>query len=181
MRNARAIFVFTIALFCGACAVATRESAPGAPTPEAWGAVLNTADMFANAGRHAAADSALLAFARANPGTRAAEEVAFWRALYKLDPRSSASTRAEGRTMMESYAASSTTSWYKGQANVLRFLAREIADAEQSGSDSTIVAGDTTSGGLAARDRVIRTQRAEIARLNAELERIKRRLASPTP
>ena len=161
--------------------MATREPAPGAPTPAAWGAVLNTADMFASAGRHSAADSALLAFAHAHPGTRAAEEVAFWRALYKLDPRSAASTRAEGRVMMESYAASTTTSWYKGQANVLRFLAREIADAEQSESDSTIVAGDTTSSGIAARDRVIRTQRAEIARLNAELERIKRRLASPTP
>ena len=182
MRNARAIFVFAAALFCGACAVATREAAPGAPTPEAWGAVLKTADTFASAGRHAAADSALLAFAAAHPGTRAAEEVTFWRALYKLDPRSEASTRAEGRRMMESYAASPTTAWYKGQANVLRFLAREIADAEQAAAaDTEIVPGDTTSSGIAARDRVIRTQRAEIARLNAELERIKRRLASPTP
>lgn len=182
MRTARTILVFAAALLCGACATTSRESAPGAPTPAAWGAVLNTADAFANSGRHAAADSALLAFARAHPGTRAAEEVTFWRALYKLDPRSEASTRAEGRTMMESYAASATTSWYKGQANVLRFLAREIAEAEHAAAaDPAIVPGDTTAGGLAARDRVIRTQRAEIARLNAELERIKRRLASPTP
>lgn len=181
MTNARSILVIAAALFFGACATATREAAPGAPTPEVWGAVLNTADQLANAGRHAAADSALLAFARSHPGTRAAEEVAFWRALYKLDPRSSASTRAEGRTMMESYAASPTTSWYKGQANVLRFLARDLADAEQSAADSTIVAGDTSSTGIEARERVIRAQRAEIARLNAELERIKRRLASPTP
>ena len=137
--------------------------------------------MFANAGRHSAADSALLAFAQAHPGTRAAEEVVFWRALYKLDPRSSAATRAEGRTLMESYAASTNASWYRGQANVLRYLAREIVEGEQAAGDSTIVAGDTTAAGIAARDRVIRTQRAEIARLNAELERIKRRLASPTP
>lgn len=181
MRNARTILVFTIALFCGACATAARAPAPVAPTPASWGAVLNTADMLASAGRHAAADSALLAFAAAHPGTRAAEEVTFWRALYKLDPRSEASTRAEGRMMMESYAASATTSWYKGQANVLRFLARDISDAEQPAPDSSIVEGDTTSTGIAARDRVIRTQRAEIARLSAELERIKRRLASPTP
>lgn len=149
--------------------------------------MLNTTDYLANAGRHAAVDSTLQAFAQRHPDTRAAEEVLFWRALYKLDPRSSAGTRAEGRALMDSYAASSTTSWYRGQANVLRLLAREIADGEQAPGDSTILAGDTSVvgdtsvAGIAARDRVIRVQRAEIARLNAELERIKRRLAAPTP
>lgn len=181
MRQLRIVAALAASLTVGACASTGQVSHPGSPTPEAWGAVLNAADRFANAGRHAAADSALVAFARAHPGTRAAEEIVFWRALYKLDPRSSAATRAEGRALMESYAASANASWYRGQANVLRFIAREIADAEQNGSDSTLVAGDTTSGGIAARDRVIRTQRAEIARLNAELERIKRRLAAPTP
>ncbi|MGI8618630.1 MAG: hypothetical protein ACR2L6_06010 [Gemmatimonadaceae bacterium] len=143
--------------------------------------MLNTADYLANAGRHAAVDSTLQAFAQRHPDTRAAEEVLFWRALYKLDPRSSAGTRAEGRVLMDSYVASSTTSWYRGQANVLRLLAREITDGEQSPGDSTIVPGDTSVAGIVARDRVIRVQRAEIARLNAELERIKRRLAAPTP
>ena len=180
MRSARTIVWLTFALVLGACATLSR-SAPGSPSPEEWGALLNTTDLMANAGRHAAADSTLRAFAAAHPGTRAAEETLFWRALYKMDPRSSAATRAEGRALMDEYAASSRTSWYRGQANVLRHLAREISDAEQSVADSTIVPGDTTAGGIAARDRVIRTQRAEIARLNAELERIKRRLAAPTP
>ena len=180
MRPARKIGWLGLTLALGACATLSRP-APESPSPETWGALLNTTDLLANAGRHAAADSALRAFAERHPGTRAAEEVLFWRALYKMDPRSSAATRAEGRALMEEYAASSKTSWYRGQANVLRHLAREIADAEQSTADSTIVPGDTTAGGLAARDRVIRSQRAEIARLNAELERIKRRLAAPTP
>ncbi len=181
MRPAQTVIALSVALALGACASTGPKAEPGSPSPEAWGAVLNAADGFANAGRHSAADSALLAFARAHPGTRAAEEIVFWRALYKLDPRSSAATRAEGRTLMESYAASANASWYRGQANVLRFLAREIANGEQTAADTTIVAGDTTAAGIAARDRLIRTQRAEIARLNAELERIKRRLASPTP
>ena len=184
MRLSRIITASLAVLALSACASLSR-SGPESPTPEAWGALLNTADSLATAGRHAAADSALLDFARRHPGTRAAEEVLFWRALYKLDPRSSAATRAEGRTLMDSYLASESTAWYRGQANVLRHLAREIVlaeqAAEQASGDTTIVITDTSEAGIAARDRVIRTQRAEIARLNAELERIKRRLATPSP
>ncbi len=82
---------------------------------------------------------------------------------------------------MDSYASSPEASWYRAQANVLRHLAGEIAAAEQPVADSIIVANDASPRGIAARDQVIRNQRAEIARLNAELERIKRRLAAPTP
>ena len=186
MRAERVIVAITLALALHACASAPNPT-PGALRPDEWGALINTTDSLANAGRHAAADSALLAFEQAHAGTRAAWEVKFWRALYKLDPRSAASTRAEGRSMMDSYASSPEASWYRAQANVLRHLAREIAAAEQAGGDPIVVPGDTTAGGFAARDRVIRSQRAEIERLNAELERlnaelerIKRRLAAPT-
>jgi hypothetical protein len=184
MRTAKIITASLAVLTLTACATLSR-SAPESPSPEAWGALLSTTDNLANAGRHAAADSTLRAFATSYPGTRAAEEVLFWRALYKLDPRSSAATRAEGRALLDSYLASEKTAWYRGQANVLRHLAREIVLAEQAAGqasgDTTIVITDTSAAGIAARDRVIRTQRAEIARLNSELERIKRRLAAPTP
>ncbi len=184
MRTVRIITASLAVLTLSACATLSR-SAPEPPSPEAWGTLLNTTDDLANAGRHAAADSALLDFAQQHPDTRAAEEVLFWRALYKLDPRSPAATRTEGRTLLDSYLASDKTAWYRGQANVLQHLAREIVLAEQAAGqasgDTTIVITDTSAAGIAARDRVIRTQRAEIARLNAELERIKRRLAAPTP
>jgi hypothetical protein len=184
MRTAKIIAAAVAILTLSACASLSR-SAPETPSPEAWGALLNTTDYLANAGRHAAVDSTLRDFAERHPGTRAAEEVLFWRALYKLDPRSSAATRAEGRALMDSYLASDKTAWYRGQANVLRHLAREIVLAEQAtaqaSGDTTVVISDTSASGIAARDRVIRTQRAEIARLNAELERIKRRLATPSP
>ena len=184
MRTAKILTAGLAVLTLSACATLSR-SAPESPSPEAWGALLSTTDNLANAGRHAAVDSTLLDFAQRHPGTRAAEEVLFWRALYKLDPRSSAATRAEGRALMDSYLASDKTAWYRGQANVLRHLAREIVLAEQAAGqasgDTTIVITDTSAAGIAARDRVIRTQRAEIARLNAELERIKRRLATPSP
>lgn len=177
----RATLFISFAIFStGACASISRPD-PDVVTPQAWGALLTTTDSLVAAERHAAADSALLAFERAHPGTRAATEVLFWRALYKLDPRSSPSTRAEGRVLMESYAAAPGPLWYRGQANVLRHLAREIAAGSPAGGDASIVPGDSSARGLAARDEVIRTQRAEIARLNAELERIKRRLAAPTP
>ncbi len=180
MRAERIIVAITLSLALHACASAPNP-APGALRPDEWGALINTTDSLANVGRHAAADSALLAFEQAHAGTRAASEVKFWRALYKLDPRNAASTRAEGRAMMDSYASSPEASWYRAQANVLRHLAGEIAAAEQPVADSIIVANDASPRGIAARDLVIRNQRAEIARLNAELDRIKRRLAAPTP
>ncbi|MGI8618374.1 MAG: hypothetical protein ACR2L6_04695 [Gemmatimonadaceae bacterium] len=180
MGTTKIVLGFALAVTIGACASAPKP-APGSLSPDAWGALIHTTDSLANAGRHAAADSTLLAFEQAHAGTRAASEVKFWRALYKLDPRSAASTRAEGRTMMDSYAASPEASWYRAQANVLKHLAREIANAERAADAPVIVAGDTTASGIAGRDRIIRSQRDEIARLNAELERIKRRLAAPTP
>jgi len=143
--------------------------------------LLSRTDSLANAGRHDEADSVLVAFATAHPGTRAAAEAPFWRALYKLDPRNSPASRAEGRALMDAYAASSTSAWYRAHANVLKHIAQEISDMERTPDDSTIVAGDTSVRGITARDQVIRNQRAEITRLNAELERIKRRLAAPTP
>lgn len=180
MRASNRLAAVSIILLSSACA-SVQQAEPGGPTPAAWGALLNTTDFLANAGRHAAVDSTLLAFERGHPGTRAADEVLFWRALYKLDPRSSAATRAEGRALLNAYVASPTTSWYRAQANVLRHLAQELTAAEPGPADTIFVAGDTSAGAVAARDRMIRTQRAEIARLNAELERIKRRLATPTP
>lgn len=181
MRPAKTtVIAFVLALTFSACSAVTRP-APSHPTPDVWGALLAKTDSLASAGRHAQADSVLVAFAEAHPGSRAAHEVPFWRALYKLDPRNQSNTRSEGRRLMDSYAAASDAAWYKAHANVLRHIAQQIVDAEVATGDSAIVPGDTSMAGIAARDRVIRNQRAEIARLNAELERIKRRLASPTP
>ncbi|MGI9140229.1 MAG: hypothetical protein ACR2GJ_03865 [Gemmatimonadaceae bacterium] len=194
MKSSYAGFAFVIAGALSACSSIPRAT-PVHPTPADWGALLTRTDSLASAGRHAAADSMLLAFESAHAGSRAAAEVPFWRALYKLDPRNTSSAQAEGRALMDSYAASSSSGWYRAHANVLTHLARKVDVAEQGPGDTTIVAGDTSSAGLAARDRVIRNQRAEIARLNpeiarlsaeiarlsAELERIKRRLATPTP
>lgn len=180
MKSKNAVLAFMIAGALSACS-SIPKATPVYPTPADWGALLTRTDSLASSRQHAAADSILLAFERAHPGSRAAAEVPFWRALYKLDPRSTSADQAVGQALMDSYAASSSSAWYRAHANVLTHLAREVASAEQASSDTTIVEGDTTFVGLAARDRIIRNQRAEIARLSAELERIKRRLASPTP
>jgi len=182
MGNTKIVAGFALALTIGACATLPKAP-PSHPTPAQWGALLNRTDSLANAGGHAQADSLLLSFAQLHGASRAAAEVPFWRALYKLDPRNAASTRAEGRALMDAYAASPTTAWYRAHANVLREIARQMAEGEGAASapDAPILAGDTSVAGIVARDLMIRTQRAEIARLNAELERIKRRLAAPTP
>lgn len=182
MRNTNTAVGFALALTLGACATLPKAP-PSHPTPAQWGSLLNRADSLANAGRHAQADSLLVSFAQLHPASRAAAEVPFWRALYKLDPRNTASTRTEGRALMDAYAASPTTAWYRAHANVLREIARQITEGEAAASASAapIMSGDTSATGIAARDLMIQTQRAEIARLNAELERIKRRLAAPTP
>lgn len=164
----------------GACTVLPKPVTV-APTRSEWGTLLVTTDSLVNAGRYAEADRVLVAFERANAGTRPASEVPFWRALYKLDPRNSAVARAEGLALMDAYADSPTSWWYREHANVLRHLARAIAEAGTPPPEPVIIQGDTSAGGIAARDQVIRDLRADVERLNAELERIKRRLAAPTP
>lgn len=157
------------------------ETTSPAPPPSDLGALLTTTDSLVRRGEFGEADSLLVRFARRREDARPAVEIPFWRALYKLDPRNTTARPGEAAEMLDAYARSSRTRWYKSEANVLRHLARHVETLREATAPVTVAAGDSTPAGLAARDLEIRNLRAELARVNAELERIKRRLAAPNP
>lgn len=150
-----------------------------APTAAAaWATTLRNAERFANAGRYDAADSALVSFAEAYRGTQFARETAFWRALYRLDPRNRASRKSEALAALDAYVRDNSVWWYQAEAEVLRQVARGRPTPEP-----TFAPGDTSrvavAAAVAAKDREIQQLRGRIAELNQELDRIKARLAAP--
>jgi hypothetical protein len=151
--------------------------------PAEWMSLLSTTSQLAEAGRFDAADSALHSFAATWPGRREAEEVAFWRALYRIDPRNPAPQPGVAVQLLDQYLLSDSVYWYRAEARVLRQLA-----VIQAGGPPVTAAVDPgtippipprSDQTAAEKDLEIQQLRERIARLNEELERIRRRLSSP--
>lgn len=174
----RLLIIVAGSLLLSGCAAMTRPASTPCPCPAAgeWNDALRQADALAVAGRHAAADSVLAEFAARHAGTHLGREIAFWRALYWLDPQSPAGRRTEALTTLDSYVQSDSVWWYRAEARVLRQLA--VVPATANGTAAARDPGDMT---VAEKDREIRQLRERVARLNDELERIRRRLAAPAP
>ncbi|CAN5284107.1 hypothetical protein BH23GEM2_BH23GEM2_02930 [soil metagenome] len=164
-------------------------SCPCAVPPASWSTVLREADKLAEEGRFAAADSALVAFEQANAGNQFAREIVFWRALYQLDPRNPSAEREEAGRMLDNYLQSDSVYWYRAEARVLRQLVgmpapppAPVASIPPPGglpAPTTVPLSRAADATLTEKDVEIQTLRERVARLNEELERIKRRLSTP--
>lgn len=173
--------IIALAVLSAGCGYRIVRSPGAAPAPRVvitpYQQALYGAQSASGAGDYAAADSILRAFALAAPDTHEARETAFWRALYQTDPRNPLSSMDQGIASLDAYLRSDSVYWYKSEAAVLRQLAalRRTADSA--------VQGDPRAGNAAYRSREeeIAALRDQLAKANAELERIKRRLASPRP
>lgn len=165
------------------CATLNRSSAP--TLREQWMATLANARVAADSGKYDVADRTLVAFAAAHPGTREAREIAFWRALYMMDPNNKNGSLAGGVTGMDMYLADDSTSWYKSEAVVLRrtaAAAQAIKLAAMTAAQPTTTPATTTpppADALKTKDDEIASLRDQLAKVNAELDRIKKRLANP--
>jgi hypothetical protein len=158
-------------------------SANATPIPRAEGQLtptLRQADLDALAMRFAVADRLLSDFADTHVGTPEAVEAVFWRAVFKLDPANDTATRRDAVALLDSYLSTPTVVAHRGAAVGLRRAA--LADRP------TIVAGTTPAApgtASAARTDVspeeVQRLRDELAKANAELERIRKRLSQPNP
>ncbi len=171
--------------------------APAGP----WSAAAAAARADVAAGEYAAADSVLRAFADHYPGTPAATESLYWRALYALDPANAAATPTTAQSLLDAYIVAPHHEPHAADAGVLRRTADALAavrqQAEQAASEADSVRTQADSAKRAARAGVTRgrTRDEEIARLrdeldkalteldqaNQELDRIKKRLTAPKP
>lgn len=149
------------------------------------------------AGNYHAADRLLAEFARVHPNTREARESAFWRAAYQVDPANNLGSLETGVAALDAYLANEPEGWYRNEASILRRtalaaqgLAAGASRAWAQTRDTVVVVTQSRDTPSAQRSRdeeiaELRSQLArsktELAQANAELERIKKRLANPSP
>jgi hypothetical protein len=149
---------------------------PTLPAEPPWIATFAAVQAAVDSGRFSAADSILAEFDRTEATARDSSESAFWRALLKADPRNPAFTPAGARAALEAYAATDYSQHQTEVAVLLRLLtASDSLRALQATQRSATDARDK------ARDEEMQRLRDDLARTQAELDRIKRRLGPPKP
>ena len=177
---------------CGGLLAANATPAP-APMEGKLAVTLQSAEREAAAARFGIADRLLSDFAEAYPNTPEAVETGYWRALFKLDPNNQTATTREALVLLDGYLNAYASVAHRGSATALRRAAQAL------NRPATVVAVPTPvtspAPGAASRPDVrpdarpddkaseeeIKRLKEELAKANAELERIKKRLSQPNP
>jgi hypothetical protein len=169
-----------LALVVAACSTAQPRLAEPTPAPRTeWNAWLLQASQEATAGNYAVADRLLTDYGSRYPATPEAAEAMYWRALYKLDPSNSATAPKDAATLLDGYLASGTST-HRAEAQTLRRVATALEAAKSATASAPAKTEVVKVDDKAQSEELVRL-RDELARANAELERIKRRLAQPKP
>ncbi len=170
----RAGTLIAIALIAAACA---KQPAAPAPTPAAgFAGAIEAARQKVDAGDYVGVDRILAEYALRAPGTQEAREISFWRAMYIVDPANRTASIAQGIRALDIYLATEGTLWYRPQAEVLRRTALVIQSVRQAQAPRQVNGRDTV---VISREEEMASLRDQLAKANAELERIKKRLANP--
>jgi hypothetical protein len=140
-----------------------------------WRTVVQTASHAADSGDYAAADKILVDFAARHTGTPEAREATFWRALFKLDPGNKNASISEGLATLDMYLNDTSAVWYRSEATMIKRLAitTQVLQARTTSQQRD------TSTVYKTRDEEIAALRDQLSKANAELDRIKKRLADP--
>ena len=149
---------------------------PSLPPEPPWIATFAAMQAAIDSGRFSAADSILAEFDRTEATARDSSESAFWRAMLKSDSRNPAFTPAGARAALEAYAAADHSKHQTEVAVMLQLLT--LSDSLRSAQATQKTATDARDK---ARDEELQRLRDELARTQAELDRIKRRLGPPKP
>ena len=172
-----------------------------ADAARAWPSVLMSAQNRATEGKFELADSVLADYATRNPGTSQALETAYWRALFRLDPTNQHASLPNAMAALDGYMADPRLRQHVVETMTIRRVAAQLdglnrlaANAMAQAKDATVIAKDAKAQAIDARDAAAKaadtppTADAEIKRLkdelskaNAELDRIRKRLAQPPP
>jgi len=168
--------VVACALLLAGCARSSSGSAKPPSPAEAFTNAIATANRRAEAGDYAGADRILADFALRAKGTDEATETAFWRALYMVDPSNKTASIPEGLRAIDIYLATPGAKLYVAQALVVKRTAQSVQALKKAQVTPKISGRDTV---YVTREEEIAALKDQLARANAELERIKKRLANP--
>ncbi|MEO7501562.1 MAG: hypothetical protein ABIW94_02880 [Gemmatimonadaceae bacterium] len=170
IRRALTAFMFVAA----ACA---RTPAPATPTPAVeFAGVIEQARQKVEAGDYPSADRVLSDYALRHQGTQEAREISFWRAMYIVDPANRTASVEQGIKALDIYLSSEGAIWYRPQAEVLRREALVLQSVRQAPVPKQVNGRDTV---FISREEETAALRDQLAKANAELDRIKKRLANP--
>ncbi len=186
-----------IVLVVTATACAEMQKVDFNPIQRDWSRTRSEARRNIEAGNYHAADRLLAEFARVHPNTREARESAFWRAAYMVDPGNTQGSLEAGIAALDAYLATEPEGWYRNEAAILKRTAVAAQGLVAGASTGwvpppvvTVLESRDSAPELPRRSRdeeiaELRNQlaktKAELAEANAELERIKKRLANPSP
>jgi hypothetical protein len=191
--------VIVAQLIAGAGCISVSRPAFMRSQPErAWPDALAAAQGQAAAGEFALADTALANFAAAYPGTSQALETAFWRAVFKMDPNNRGASIAPAMALLDGYLADRRPRKHLTEAMSLRRIAGQLdgltrltanamtqaKDATGAAANARATAADANASANAtadAKDAEIKRLKDDLAKANAELERIRKRLSQPPP
>lgn len=165
------------AMAIAACSRGGTAGRPPAPA-RAYAEVLDAAEQRVKEGDHAGADRILSDFALRSPETEEANEISFWRALYMVDPANKRTSIPEGIRALDIYLSTPGTRWYRTQAEVLRRTAQSVQALRSAAQAHPRIVGRDTV--FVSREEEIASLRDQLARANAELDRIRKRLANPS-
>ena len=156
-----------------------------------WPSTLATAEARVSEGRYDSADSVLGRFAGRYPGSPEAFESTYWRALISMDPKNTNGSIGAAVAYLDAYLVGLNPRKHRQEAFALRAIAGQIDESRNALAlaqardpnphvgavriDVPKPAADPTT----ASDAEIKRLKDELAKANAELERIRRRLAQP--
>ncbi|HUF27147.1 MAG TPA: hypothetical protein VMM18_09235 [Gemmatimonadaceae bacterium] len=180
--SSRALVAVLLLPILAGCATPLQPHAR-APVPE-WVGTVTEAQSAAAEGEFLRADSALVAYEQANPGTPEATEAVYWRGIFALDPSNPHGSAAVAAAAFEAYLRDPAAVLRRSEAAVFHRLASRL-DSLATGVAISAASVPPPAGVGAARsnadprDEELRRLREELRRANEELERIRRRLATP--
>ena len=189
-RTVSGVFVVTALNAC----ITVRPPTFLRPAPErAWPSALSTAETRVSEGRYGAADSVLAGFSANYPESPQAFEAAYWRALFSMDPKNSRASISTAVTYLDAYLTGLDPRQHRQEAFALRAIAGQIDDNRNALATAQTKDAPTMQPGVrieppkpatdpavtAASDAEIKRLKDELAKANAELERIRKRLLQP--
>jgi hypothetical protein len=169
---------------------AANATPPVAPMEGQLTVTLRQAEREASASRFGMADRLLSDFADTHANLPEAVETSYWRAVFKLDPANQTASPRDAIALLDAYLASGTFVAHPASAASLRrgalALSRVATVAAAPAAAPASPAGRTDARPDAraddkSRDDEVQRLKEELAKANAELERIKKRLSQPNP
>ncbi len=174
-------------LAAGCSRLLAANASPAAPMDGELTTTLQQAEREVIASRFGVADRLLIDFAEGHANTPEAVETSYWRAVFKLDPLNLTARPRDAAVLLDDYLNAPVTIAHRGAATTLRRAAMALdRPAMPSQPLSSAASGPTAPAAAVpadakARDEEMQRLKDELAKANAELERIKKRLSQPNP